>query len=84
MEQLRRRRKAGWEISQETGIPLSTVSKHLKESGLGRIDMARIVSVGQDRDTGRPSSGYVMPTRSSSRCACRLGSSGHWGVASWD
>ncbi len=37
MEQLRRRRKAGWEISQETGIPLSTVSKHLKAIGLGRI-----------------------------------------------
>ena len=29
MEQLRRRRKAGWEISQETGIAPSTVSKHL-------------------------------------------------------
>ncbi len=37
MVQLRRRRKAGWEISLETGIPLSTVSKHLKEIGLGRI-----------------------------------------------
>jgi hypothetical protein len=37
MEQLRRRRKAGWEISQETGIPLSMVSKHLKAIGLGRI-----------------------------------------------
>jgi len=37
MEQLRRRRKAGWEISEETGIPLSTVSKHLKAIGLGRI-----------------------------------------------
>ena len=37
IEQLRRRRKAGWEISQETGIPLSTVSKHLKTIGLGRI-----------------------------------------------
>ena len=35
--QLRRRRKAGWEISLETGIPLSTVSKHLKQIGLGRI-----------------------------------------------
>ena len=35
--QLRRRRKAGWEISLETGIPLSTVSKHLKAIGLGRI-----------------------------------------------
>ena len=37
MEQLRRRRKAGWEISQETGVALSTVSKHLKALGLGRI-----------------------------------------------
>ncbi len=37
MEQLRRRRKAGWEISQEIGVPLSTVSKHLKAIGLGRI-----------------------------------------------
>jgi transposase InsO family protein len=35
--QLRRRRKAGWEISLETSIPLSTVSKHLKAIGLGRI-----------------------------------------------
>src|SRR5512147_2601234 len=26
MEQLRRRRKAGWEIAQELGIPVSTVS----------------------------------------------------------
>ncbi len=37
IERLRRRRKAGWEISQETGVPLSTVSKHLKALGLGRI-----------------------------------------------
>ena len=37
IEQLRRRRKAGWEISEETGVPLSTVSKHLKDLGLGRI-----------------------------------------------
>ena len=36
-EQLRRRRKAGWEISEATGVPLSTVSKHLKDLGLGRI-----------------------------------------------
>ena len=36
-EQLRRRRKAGWEISQETGIALSTVSKYLQQMGLGRI-----------------------------------------------
>jgi transposase InsO family protein len=37
IERLRRRRKAGWEISQETGVALSTVSKHLKALGLGRI-----------------------------------------------
>jgi transposase len=37
IEQLRRRRKAAWEISQETGIPLSTVSRHLQQLGLGRI-----------------------------------------------
>ncbi len=37
VEQLRRRRKAGWEISLETGIPVSTVSRHLKHLGLGRI-----------------------------------------------
>ena len=37
IEQLRRRRQAGWEISQATGVPLSTVSKHLKALGLGRI-----------------------------------------------
>ena len=37
MEQLRRRRKAAWEISLETGVPTSTVSRHLKHLGLGRI-----------------------------------------------
>ena len=37
IEQLRRRRQAGWEISHATGVPLSTVSKHLKALGLGRI-----------------------------------------------
>ena len=37
MEQLRRRRKAAWEIALETGIPTSTVSRHLKRQGLGRI-----------------------------------------------
>jgi transposase InsO family protein len=37
MEQLRRRRRAGWEIARELGVPLSTVSKHLKAMGLGRI-----------------------------------------------
>ena len=37
MEQLRRRRKAGWEIAQELGIPVSTVSRHLKALGLGRL-----------------------------------------------
>ncbi len=37
MEQLRRKRRAAWEISQEIGIPTSTVSRHLKRLGLGRI-----------------------------------------------
>jgi transposase InsO family protein len=37
MEQLRRRRKAGWEIAQELGIPVSTVSRHLRALGLGRL-----------------------------------------------
>lgn len=37
MVQLRRRRKAGWEIARELGVPLSTVSKHLKAEGVGRI-----------------------------------------------
>lgn len=37
IEQLRRRRRAGWEISQQTGIALSTVSRHLQALGLGRI-----------------------------------------------
>jgi transposase InsO family protein len=37
IEQLRRRRKAGWEIALETGIPVSTVSRQLKQLGLGRI-----------------------------------------------
>ena len=37
MEQLRRRRRAGWEIAQELAIPVSTVSRHLKALGLGRL-----------------------------------------------
>lgn len=37
MEKLRRRRKAAWEIALELGVPVSTVSRHLKEQGLGRI-----------------------------------------------
>ena len=37
IEQLRRRRKAGWEIAQELGIPVSTVSRHLQRAGLGRL-----------------------------------------------
>lgn len=37
MEQLRRRRKAGWEIAHELGVPLSTVSRHLQALGLGRL-----------------------------------------------
>ena len=37
IEQLRRRRKAAWEIALELGVPVSTVSKHLKQLGLGRI-----------------------------------------------
>ncbi len=37
MVQLRRRRKAGWEIAQELDMAVATVSKHLKAEGLGRI-----------------------------------------------
>lgn len=37
MVQLRRRRKAGWEIARELQVPVSTVSKHLKAEGVGRI-----------------------------------------------
>ncbi len=37
MEQLRRRRKAAWEIALETGIPVATVSRQLKRLGLGRL-----------------------------------------------
>jgi len=37
MEQLRWRRKAGWEIARELGIPVSTVSRRLKALGLGRL-----------------------------------------------
>ena len=37
IEQLRRRCKAGWEIAQELGIPVSTVSRHLQRAGLGRL-----------------------------------------------
>jgi transposase InsO family protein len=37
MEQLRRRRKAAWEIALELGVPISTVSRHLQGLGLGRI-----------------------------------------------
>ena len=37
IEQLRRRRKAGWEIGQELGVPASTVSRQLQRLGLGRL-----------------------------------------------
>ena len=37
MVRLRRRKKAAWEIAQELGVPVSTVSKHLQREGLGRI-----------------------------------------------
>ena len=37
MAQLRRRRQAAWEIAQELAIPVSTVSRHLKALGLGRL-----------------------------------------------
>ncbi len=37
MEQLRRRRRAAWEIALETGIPVATVSRQLKQLGLGRL-----------------------------------------------
>ncbi len=37
MEQLRRRRKAAWEIALETGIPVATVSRQLQQLGLGRL-----------------------------------------------
>jgi transposase InsO family protein len=37
MLQLRRRKKAAWEIAAETGVAASTVSRHLKAEGLGRL-----------------------------------------------
>ena len=37
IEQLRRRRKTAWEISAELGVPASTVSRILKQRGLGRL-----------------------------------------------
>ena len=37
MEQLRRRYQPAWEIALRTGIPASTVSRHLKQQGLGRL-----------------------------------------------
>lgn len=37
MERLRRRKKAAWEISLETGVPVATVSRHLQRLGLGRL-----------------------------------------------
>ena len=37
MVRLRWRRKAGWEIARELGVPVSTVSKHLNREGVGRI-----------------------------------------------
>jgi transposase InsO family protein len=37
MLQQRRRRKAAWEIAAATGVPVSTVSRHLRTEGLGRL-----------------------------------------------
>ncbi len=36
MVRLRQRRKAAWEIAQELGVPVSTVSNHVKREGAGR------------------------------------------------
>jgi transposase InsO family protein len=37
IERLRRHRKTGWEIAQQLRLPASTVSKVLRERGLGRL-----------------------------------------------
>jgi len=37
MRQLRRRKKAAWEIAEQIGVPVSTVSRHLQAEGLGRL-----------------------------------------------
>ncbi len=37
IEVLRRRRQTAWEISHELGVPASTVSRILKQRGLGRL-----------------------------------------------
>ncbi|MCR9094784.1 MAG: IS481 family transposase [bacterium] len=37
MVKLRRRGRAAWEIAQELGVPVSTVSKRLKAEGVGKI-----------------------------------------------
>ena len=37
MVQLRRRRQPAWEIARALSVPVSTVSKHLKAEGVGRI-----------------------------------------------
>jgi transposase InsO family protein len=37
MLQLRRRKKAAWEIAAETGVSAATVSRRLKAEGLGRL-----------------------------------------------
>ena len=37
IERLRRKKRTAYEISQETGVPVSTVSRQLKALGLGRI-----------------------------------------------
>lgn len=37
MRQRRLRKKAAWEIAAELGVPVSTVSRHLKAEGLGRL-----------------------------------------------
>jgi transposase InsO family protein len=37
MEQLRRRKKAAWEISLEMGVPVATVSRQIQRLGLGRL-----------------------------------------------
>jgi transposase InsO family protein len=37
MVRLRRRKQAAWEIAAQTGVPTSTVSRHLQAEGLGRL-----------------------------------------------
>jgi hypothetical protein len=56
--------------------------KAQRKSGL-LIDVARVLSVGRDRASGKATCGFVTSRAGSWRCGCGPGSSARWRMGSW-